>query len=89
MAVDPFPGFLRILLDMRSVADEIREKQREEERKLSAEERLERAFALGEADLEAYRRAHGLTRQEARRQLQRRRQLERPHPSKCMLEIIG
>lgn len=53
------------------------------------EERLALAFALGERDLELYRRANGLTREEAARLLERRRQLGRRRPSRCMLEIIG
>ncbi len=73
---------------MKSVADELREKTRQEVLAMSPEERLALAFALGEADLESYRSAHGLSREEALRQLQRRRQLGR-RTSRCMLEAIG
>lgn len=74
---------------MRSVADDLREASREAMRAMSPEERVALAFALGERDLELYRQANGLTRREARRLLDRRRQLSRATPSRCMLEIIG
>lgn len=73
---------------MKSVADELREKTRREVMAMSPDERLALAFALGDADLETYRRARGLSSDEARRELERRRQLGR-RTSKCMLEIIG
>lgn len=50
---------------MRSVADELRDEQRQEELALSAHERAERALALGELALEAYRSARGLDRDSA------------------------
>jgi len=55
---------------------------------MTAEERLSLAFSLGEADLETFRKAHGLSRGEALRELQRRRQRGR-RTSQAMLEIIG
>ncbi len=50
---------------MRSVADELRDEQRQEELALSAHERAERALALRELALEAYRSARGLDRDSA------------------------
>jgi hypothetical protein len=73
---------------MTSVADELREKTRREMLAMTPEERLALAFALGEADLESFRRAQGSSREEALRELQRRRQLGR-RTSKAMMEIIG
>jgi hypothetical protein len=73
---------------MRSVADEVREKRRQAVLAMTPEERLDLAFALGEADLESYRGAHGLNREEALRELKRRRQLGR-RTSRCMMEAIG
>jgi hypothetical protein len=73
---------------MKSVADELRERTRREVLAMTPDERLELAFALGDADLETYRLARGLSRDEARRELERRRQLGR-RTSRCMLEIIG
>lgn len=73
---------------MRSVADDLRKKDREEILKLSAEERLHRAFALGEIALEAFRQAQGIDRETAIRLLQRRRQASRRY-SKCMMDLIG
>jgi hypothetical protein len=73
---------------MKSVADELREKTRREALAMTPDERLALAFALGDADLETYRLARGLSRDEARRELERRRQLGR-RTSRCMLEIIG
>jgi hypothetical protein len=74
---------------MRSVADDLKEISRREVREMPVDERIALAFALGERDLELYRQANGLTREEAARLLERRRQLGRRNPSRCMLEIIG
>lgn len=73
---------------MTSVADELREKTRREMLAMTPEERLALSFALGEADLESFRCASGLSREEALRELERRRQLGR-RTSKAMMEIIG
>lgn len=73
---------------MRSVADDLREHHREETRQLSAEERLELAFRLGEEGLEMFRQANGLDRRTAIRLLERRRQAGRT-PSACMSARIG
>jgi hypothetical protein len=73
---------------MRSVADEFRARDREALLKLSFEERLEIAFALGEEDLARFCQAQGVDRETGIRLLQRRRQAGR-RPSKCMEELIG
>ena len=73
---------------MRSVADELREKDREAVMTLTPEERIALSLRLGERDLEIFCRAQGLDRREAIRVLQRRRQAGRRY-SRCMTEIIG
>jgi CRP-like cAMP-binding protein len=73
---------------MRSVADGLRQRDREEFRKLSFQERLSLVFELGEADLALFCRAQGLDRETAIRLLQRRRQAGRT-PSKCISALIG
>jgi len=73
---------------MRSVADELRQRDREAVMKLTPEERIELALQLGEEDLEIFCRAQGLERREAIRVLQRRRQAGRRY-SRCMIELIG
>lgn len=73
---------------MRSIADDLRDELRESVQQLSPEERLELAFRLGDEGLEAFRQAHGLDRETAIRELQRRRQAGRT-PSKCMSDLIG
>jgi hypothetical protein len=73
---------------MRSVADDLRQQDREEARNLSVDERLRRACELGEISLEAFRQAQGVDRSTALRLLQRRRQAGR-RPSRCMTELIG
>jgi hypothetical protein len=73
---------------VRSVADELRQRDREEVRKLSPEERIALALELGERDLEIFCRFQGLDRKEALRLLERRRQAGRRY-SRCMTEIIG
>jgi hypothetical protein len=73
---------------MRSVADDLRQRDREESKRLSIDERLRRVFELGEIGLEAFRQAQGIDRRTAIRLLQRRRQAGR-QPSRCMEELIG
>ena len=73
---------------MRSVADEFRARDREALLKLSFEERLEIAFALGEEDLARFCQAQGVDRETGIRLLQRRRQAGR-RPSNGMEELIG
>lgn len=73
---------------MRSVADDLRKKDREAFLALSLEERIRRSLEMAEIGLEAFRQAQGVDRRTAIRLLQRRRQAGRT-PSKCMTEIIG
>ena len=75
---------------MRSVADLLRAEDREAVLALTADERVRLALALGERDLEAFRLAHDppLTREEAIKWLERRRQSGR-RPCRCIEELIG
>ena len=73
---------------MRSVADDLRKKDREAFLALPLEERIRRSLEMAEIGLEAFRQAQGVDRRTAIRLLQRRRQAGRT-PSKCMTEIIG
>lgn len=73
---------------MRSVADDLRQQDREAVLKLSPQERIALALQLGERDLEILCRTQGLDRETAIRLIQRRRQAGRL-PSRCMTEIIG
>ena len=75
---------------MRSVADLLREEDREAVLALTADERVRLALALGKRDLEAFRLAHDppLTRAEARRRLERQRQSGR-RPCRCIVELIS
>lgn len=56
--------------------------------RLSPCERLELALALGERDLDAYCRSHGVDRGTAMRIFERQRQAGRT-PSRCMTEVAG
>jgi hypothetical protein len=75
---------------MRSVADDLRAEDRRALLALSIDERLKLAFALGERDLDAFRLAHDppLSRMEAARVLERRRQAGR-RACRCIGELIG
>jgi len=73
---------------MRSVADDLKRSHREEVRKLSAEQRIELALALGDADLAALQAARGIDRAAAVRLVKRQRQAGRTR-SACMTAAIG
>ena len=75
---------------MRSVADLLREEDRQAVLALTADERVRLALVLGERDLEAFRLAHDppLAREEAMRRLERQRQKGR-RPCRCLEELIG
>jgi hypothetical protein len=62
---------------MRSVADELRESSRRADAMLTPEQRVNRAFVLGDDDLAAYAAAHSLESEPARRVLVRRRRAGR------------
>lgn len=51
-------------------------------------QRVALAFALGDKDLESFRAAHGLSREDAARILDRQRQAGRRR-SRCIEELIG
>jgi hypothetical protein len=73
---------------MRSVADDLKRRDREAVLKLSPDERVELALRLGEEDLDSFCRAQGVDIETGRRLLQRRRQAGRL-PSKCISDLIG
>jgi hypothetical protein len=73
---------------MHSVADDLRDRTRQDVGKLSRQERIDLAFRLGEADLDLFCRAQGLDRETGIRLLRRRKQAGR-RPSRCMTESIG
>jgi hypothetical protein len=70
---------------MRSVADGLRSDTQSRLRAVTPAERVEMAFRLGDADLEAFMCAHGLARAEALAALQRARRTGR-RPSACAKE---
>jgi hypothetical protein len=73
---------------MKSVAGELRERDREAILKLSVEDRIELAFRLGEEDLALFCQHQGVDRETGIRLLQRRRQTGR-RPCKCISDLIG
>ena len=73
---------------MTSVATELREKNRDETRRLTTKRRLELGFELADEALAAYMRTSGLDHEEAIRRMERRRQRGRRR-SACMDAIIG
>jgi hypothetical protein len=75
---------------MRSVADVLRQEDREALAALGPGERVALALALGARDLETFRlaRTPPLAPDDADRLLRRRRQRGR-RPSRCLVELIG
>jgi hypothetical protein len=75
---------------MRSVAELLRNEDREAVLALGADERVRLAVTLGERDLETFRLAHDppLEREDAIRRLERQRQSGR-RPCRCIEELIG
>ena len=71
-----------------SALRDLRVRSAEDVRRMSADERLELAFHLGERDLESFRATHGLDRETAERLLERRKQATR-QPSACLDRLIG
>jgi hypothetical protein len=67
---------------MRSVADRLRDEDRQRMLAMTPAERLELSLRLGERDLTLYCAAHGVSRADARLQLQRNRQKGR-NPSRA------
>lgn len=74
--------------DVKSVAATLRERDAEDVRNMTPDERLALAFRLGDEDLESFRATHGLDRSAAIRLLERRRQATR-RPSACLDRLIG
>jgi hypothetical protein len=68
---------------MRSVADEVRERDRRDVARLSVDERIALALRLGELDLGLYCSGSGLDRSHGLRRLRQQRQQGRAH-SACM-----
>ncbi len=73
---------------MSDVAERMRREDAERSSRMTAGERLEEAWALGDEAIEMYASAHGVDRDEARRILERAAQAGRC-PSRVMREIIG
>jgi hypothetical protein len=73
---------------MSAVAERVREQQRERLRAMTAEERVAEALALGQRAIETYASAHGVSREEARRRLERASQKGR-RSSRVMAILIG
>jgi hypothetical protein len=72
---------------MSNVAKYLSDDSRERLRRMTPAARLTEALALGDEAIAAYAAAHGLTRDEARRHLERAGQAGRL-PSRVMREII-
>jgi hypothetical protein len=72
---------------MRSVADRLREEQREELRQMSVSERVALAFRLGEDDVSLFAAARGIDRSTAAKIFRRNRRRSR-RPSHCLEEPI-
>jgi hypothetical protein len=73
---------------MRSVADDLRREDRERARLMIVAERVREAFELGDRDLAAFAAFQGLSLPEARRRLDRQRQVGR-RLSRCMRDRLG
>jgi hypothetical protein len=73
---------------MGSVADDQREAGRREDAARTAEQRIDRAFELGEDDLASYAAAQALNRDAARRALIRRRRVGRQR-SACIESLTS
>jgi hypothetical protein len=73
---------------MASVADGLRQADREAVARLSGEERIALALMLGDADVEALQQARGIDRETAVRVIRRQRQAGR-QPSACMSALLG
>jgi hypothetical protein len=73
---------------MTSVAERLRQQDRERMRRMTPAERVAEALALGEAAIALHASAHGLDRETARRRLERAAQAGR-RPSRVMLGSIA
>jgi hypothetical protein len=73
---------------MSTVAERLREASLERMRRMTPAERLAEALRLGQRAIAEYSAAHGLTRDEARRALERAGQAGR-RPSRVMRDLAG
>jgi len=73
---------------MKSVLDHLRDEDRQAVLALTPAERIGLALALGERDLETFRRARGLSRVDAARILDRQKHHGR-RASACLAALIG
>jgi hypothetical protein len=73
---------------MRSVAERLRDSDRERAGQMTPAQRVAEALALGQAAIASYAAAHGLDRGEALRRLERNAQLGR-RASRVMRDLAG
>jgi hypothetical protein len=73
---------------MSTVAERLREDERERLRRMTAAERVAEALTLGRTAIAAFAAAHRLDTDEARRRLERNTQIGR-RPSRVMRALIG
>jgi hypothetical protein len=73
---------------MATVAERMRQEDRERLKRMTPAERVAEALELGRAAAEAYAHAHGVDVEEARRRLERAGQAGR-RPSRVMQGIVG
>jgi hypothetical protein len=73
---------------MVTICERLRHEDRERLMRMTPEERLAEAFALGDAAIEAYAAAHGVDREEARRRLELAGQSGR-RPSRVMTSLAS
>ena len=73
---------------MKSVADQLRRDQMAAQLRMSAAERIELSRRLGDQAAEAYATQNGVTTDEARRALQRQRQVGRRY-SACHISLLS
>ncbi len=73
---------------MSGVAEQLRREERARQARMTPAERLAEALALGQAAITMHASAHRLSREEARRRLERAAQIGR-RPSRVMREISG
>ncbi|MFQ5653216.1 MAG: hypothetical protein ACE5GW_00620 [Planctomycetota bacterium] len=73
---------------MGSVADELRRERRERDLRMTPEERIRRALAMGRTAVELHRAAAGLELKEAQRRLERRKQRSR-RPCRCIEALLA
>jgi len=73
---------------MATISERLLQEDRERLRRMTPDERLAEALALGDAALDAYAAVHGVDRDEARRRLERAGQAGR-RPSRVMRSLAA